>query len=130
MRDHDNELFVRDLLQKLHDLHRRLTVERAGRLVGQQNLRIVDQRTRNRNALHLSAGHLVWLLVQLVAQPDFFQRLHGALFPLGLAYARERQCKFHVLQYRLMRNQVIALKNKANRMVAVGIPVPRRKIPR
>ena len=91
VRDHDNELFVRDLLQKLHDLHRRFTVQRAGRLVGQQNLRIVDQRPRNRHALHLSAGHLVGLFMQLVTQTDLFQRLHGALSPLGLAHARKRQ---------------------------------------
>ena len=128
MRDHDNELFVRDLLQKLHDLHRRFTVQRAGRLIGQQNLRIVDQRPRNRHALHLSAGHLVGLFVQLVAQTDLFQRLHGALSPLGLAHARKRQRKLHVLQNRLVRDQVIALKDETDGMVAVGIPIPRGKV--
>ena len=128
MRDHDNELFVRDLLQKLHDLHRRFTVQRAGRLVGQQNLRIVDQRPRNRHALHLSAGHLVGLFMQLVTQTDLFQRLHGALSPLGLAHARKRQRKLHVLQNRLVRDQVIALKDETDGMVAVGIPVPRGKV--
>ena len=43
----------------------RLGVEVAGRLVGQQQRRVVDERARDRDALLLAAGELVGEVVQL-----------------------------------------------------------------
>ena len=63
-------MFFRDL----HHLHARLAVERAGRLVGEQNVRIVDERPRDGDALHLAAGHLVRLFVELVAKAHALKR--------------------------------------------------------
>ena len=70
MRDHDDEAVARDLLENFHDLHARLGVQRAGRLVRQQNVRVVDEGAGDGDALHLAAGHLVWPLVQLIAEAD------------------------------------------------------------
>ena len=113
-----------NLLEQLHDLHRGLRVQRAGRLVGQQDLRVVHQRPRDGHALHLAAGHLIRLLAQLVAQSDALQRAPGAGAAFAAGDARERQRQLHVLQDRLMRDQVIALEHEADGVVAVGIPVP------
>ena len=82
MRDHDDELVLGDLLEQLHYLHAGLGVKRAGRLVGKEDIGVVDERAGYGDALHLASGHLVRLLVQLVAQPDFFEHFHRSLAPL------------------------------------------------
>ena len=123
VRDHDDELFMRDLLQDVHDLDGGLRVERAGRLVGQQDLGVVDKGAGNGHALHLAAGHLVRALVELVAEADLLQRLRGASAPFGLADAGERQRQLDILQHGLVRDEVIALEDEADGMVAVGVPV-------
>ena len=103
VRDHDDELLVRDLLQDVHDLDGGLGVERAGRLVGQQDLGVVDKGAGNGHALHLATGHLVRALVELVAEADLLQRLRGAPAPFGLADAGERQRQLDILQHGLVR---------------------------
>ena len=123
VRDHDDELILCDLLQQIHDLHARLTVERAGRLVGEQDVGIVDDGARDGHALHLTAGHLVRRFVQLVAQADLFQRLDGACAPLLTRDAGERERELDVCQHALVRDEVVALKDKADGVVAVGVPV-------
>ena len=47
-----------ELLQQRHDLEAGARVERAGRLVGEDQQRVVDQRARDRHALLLAAGEL------------------------------------------------------------------------
>ena len=123
MRDHDDETVFGDLFQYLHHLHARLAVERAGRLIGEQNVRVVDKRSRDGDALHLAAGHLVRLFVELVAEAHALKRLDGALAALALAHARERERQLHVAQYRLVRNEVIALEDEADGVVAIAVPV-------
>ena len=75
MRDHDDQFILCDLLEQLHDLYAGFTVQRTGRLVCQQNIRIVDKRTGDDNALHLPAGHLIGLFMHVVANTNLFQ--HG-----------------------------------------------------
>ena len=123
VRDHDDELIFCNLLQQIHDLYARFAVERAGRLVGEQDVRVVDDGARDGHTLHLAAGHLVRRLVELVAQTDLFQRLDGARTPLLARDARERQRELHVCQYTLVRDEVVALKDEADGVVAVRVPV-------
>ena len=80
--DHDHQPVLCHLLEQLHDLDAGFAVQRAGGLVRQQDIRVVDQRTGNGNALHLAAGHLAGVLVQLIAQPHLLQRLGGAALAL------------------------------------------------
>src|SRR5439155_2503407 len=40
-----------DLAEQIHDLEREIRIQVTGRLVGEDNLRIVDQRSRNGDAL-------------------------------------------------------------------------------
>ena len=123
VRNHDHQPVAGDFLQKLHHLHAGFAVQRAGGFVSQQHVRVVDQRARNRHALHLPAGHLRRLLVKLVAQTHALQRFLGARPALGAGNARQRQRQLDVGQHRLMRNQVVALKHKADGVVAVRVPV-------
>lgn len=60
---------------------------------------------------------------QTSSQRSRFVRAFGALSALRFGYARERQRKLHVLKHRLMRDQIIALKDKAYGMVSVRIPI-------
>ena len=123
VRDHDDQPIARDLLQDLHDLHARFRIQRAGRLVRQQNLRIVDQRARDRHALHLAAGHLVRLFGQLIAEADAFERLFRAFAAFGFRYAGQRERQLHVGQRVLVRDQVVVLKHEPHGMVAVAVPI-------
>jgi hypothetical protein len=55
-------------LEKLHDLRAGLAVQRAGRFIGEQDLRIVDDCAGDRHALALAAGKLVRLEIHAVAE--------------------------------------------------------------
>ena len=123
MGDHDDQPVLGDLLQQLHDLHGGFGVQSAGGFVSQQDLGIVDQRPGDGHTLHLTAGHLIGLLVQLVAQAHLFQRFDGSAAALGFLDAGEGQGQFHVGQDTLVGDQVIALEHKADGVVAVGVPV-------
>ena len=123
MGNHDNQMILRHLLQKLHDLFAGVAVQSAGRLIREHNRRMVHQSARDRHPLHLPSGQLRGFLphlffqtntVKLLLRPDpaFFRRNAG-----------ENQGKLHIPEQGLMGNQIIALKNKANRVVAVRIPI-------
>ena len=128
MRDHDDELILGYLLEDIHDLHGGLGVERAGRLVGKQDIRIVHKRAGDGDALHLAAGHLVRLLVELIAETDLSERFGRSRLSLRRCDARERQRKLDIRKNGLMRDEVVGLKDKANGMVAVGIPIGVSKV--
>ncbi len=123
MRDHDDELVFGDLLEDLHDLHGGLGVQRAGGLVGKEDVRVVDQGAGNGHALHLAAGHLIGLLVELIGEADLLQRLRGAAAALRGGDARECQRELDVGEHALVRDEVIGLEDEADGVVAVGVPV-------
>ena len=123
MRDHDDEFFLGNLLEQVHNLYAGFGIQCAGRLVRQQNLRVVDKRTGNRHTLHLTAGHLVGLFVQLVAKPHLFKHLLRTGSALRFGNAGQRECQFDVGQHGLVRNEVVALEHKTDRVVAIAVPV-------
>ena len=121
--DHDHEAVLGHVLEQVHDLHGRVRIERAGRLVGQDDVRVVDQCAGDRHALHLAAGQLVRLFIDVFAESDLLQRLARTFATVGLADAGNRQREFDVRQNRLMRNQIVALEHEADGVVAVRIPI-------
>ena len=123
MRHHDHQPLPGDLPQDFHHLDAGFTVQRTGGLVRQQDFRIVHQRPGNRHPLHLSAAQLVGLLADLVRQPDLLQGFQRPAPPLFPADPAQGQRQLYVGQYRLVRNQVVALEHKSDRVVPVGIPV-------
>ena len=56
-------LFARQPLQQFQDYTAGRRVQIAGRLIGQQDPRRMDQRPRDRHALHLPTGKLVRIAV-------------------------------------------------------------------
>ena len=123
VRDHDDQAVVGNFGQQIHNLHAGFGVQRAGGFVGQQDFRVVDKRTGNGHALHLTTGKLARLLVDVVAQAHAAQRLNGTLATLAARNARQRQRQLNVLQNSLVRNKVICLEHEADAVVAVRIPV-------
>ncbi len=130
VRDHNNEFFLGNLADKVHDLHARGGVERARRLVGKQNFRFVHERTRDCHALALSAGELVRALVVLTRKPHAVERFFSPLGAFRFAHARDRQREFDVAQHGLVRDKIVTLKNKADAVVAVNVPVAVAELPR
>ena len=121
---HNDQPVSRHFPQQIHYLYACIAVQGAGRLICQQNVRIINQGTGNRHSLHLSAGHLIRLLVYLIAKPYFIESLFCPSAALGLSDSRYGQGQLYIGQHRLMRNQIITLKYKTNSMVPVRIPVP------
>src|SRR4029077_17327650 len=71
VRDHDDrDAALVELLENGHDLDAGSTVEIAGRFICQQDLRIIDQRARNCDALLLTAGKLTRKMVLTTCEPD------------------------------------------------------------
>ena len=124
MRHHDHKMVLRDLLQDFHHLHTGIAVQRAGRLVRQNDVRVIDQRPRDGHPLHLPAGELIRLFIHMLFKTDLPQRLLGPPFSLPSGDAGDRQRKLHVGPHALMHDQIVALEHEADGVVAVGVPVP------
>ena len=76
--EHRNAARARDVGQQLHDLDRRLRIERRRRLVGEQQLRLLHHRARDADALALAAGQRVGALMREAGEPDDVEQLEGA----------------------------------------------------
>ena len=121
--DHDDQAVFGHFFEQVHDLDGSLGVQRAGGLVGQKDLGVVDQGAGYGHALHLAAGHLVGALVGLLPQTYLFQGVQRHLLAPVRGNTANGQRQLDVLQDRLMGNQVVGLKDEADRVVAVGVPV-------
>ena len=110
-------------IQALKDAHHfdaRSRVEVAGRLVGENQRRLIDQRARNRDALLLPARQLIRMMVRALAEAHRFQRGHGARVPLGRFHrlVRVEQRQLDVIERRGARQQVEPLKHEPDLVVA------------
>ena len=91
-----------------------MLIERAGRLIGQEQVGLRHHGARDGHALLLPAGKLVGIVVQLIAQAYQFQHLPGALRALCAAYARVHQGQLHVFLRRHAGQKLKLLKDKAD----------------
>ena len=87
VRDQDDGRLPRhpELLHDRPQLLARELVERAERLVEQQELRIVHQRAAERGALQHAAGELPGIFVAEAREPDLRQQRVGAVAEFGVA---------------------------------------------
>lgn len=73
--------------------------------------------------MHLATGKLAGLFVGMFRQTDTLELGHGPCSALLARNARERKRELDIRKHRLMRNEVVALEDEADVMVAVGIPI-------
>ena len=91
-----------------------LAVERAGRLVGEQDLRIVDERAGNGDALLLAARELARVVVEAVAEIDLLEAPAGHRLGVRGLRTGVEQRQHHLLQGRGARQQVELLEDEAD----------------
>src|SRR5215213_11408365 len=91
----------------------RLRVERAERLVHEQNFRIDRQRTRDADALLHPAGELVRPTIERVAQAHKLEIARGGLAQLGAPHAFHLEAEHYVLHGGQPRQQLGKLKHHA-----------------
>ena len=115
MRDHQHGDAVVHVQapQQLHDLAAALGVQVAGGLVGQQHGGLGDDGAGNGHALLLPARQFGRCVVFPARQADRCQRLAGGRAACAGRFAAVQQGQLHVLLRRGARQQVEALKHKA-----------------
>ena len=79
--DHGRAELALKVHQQVEDDPAGMGVEVAGRLVGQHQLRAMDDRPRQRHALLLAAGQLVGIAVRLVGDPEPIEQPIDLLAP-------------------------------------------------
>ena len=62
-------------------------------------------------------------IAELIAEPHALKHRFGSAAAFGTVDARYRERKLNVCKHRLMRDEIVTLKNKADRMIAVCVPV-------
>lgn len=121
MRDHDDghALFAVELGEQLHHFLGSLGIERARRLVRQEDLGIGDQGAGDGHALLLSAGHLVGIVLRPGGEAELVEILHRQFVALVAAHTLVEERKFDVLHRGLESDQVEGLEDEADHPVAV-----------
>ena len=121
--DHDDKAFFGNFLQQVHDLNTGVGIERAGRLIGKQNFWVIDKSAGDGDTLHLTAGHLARPLVDLFSKTDLIKCRDCFFAPHLFGNTGNGKRQLYVCKDGLVRDQVVALEDKADRVVPVGIPV-------
>src|SRR5688500_12032057 len=101
-----------------HDLARRLAVEVARRLIGQQYLRLADERSRDRHALPLATGKLIGFVQRPRFEADARECRVCSLAPNGGREATRDQWLRDVVGKGGSRHQIVALEDEADLAVA------------
>ena len=104
---------------------RRLGIEVAGRLVGQQQRRVVDERARHRDALLLAAGELVGKVVQLEREAGQAQDVRHLVADLAARAAGDLERVGDVVVDRPVRQQLEVLEDHADVAPVVRDPLAR-----
>ena len=88
-----------------------LQVERSQRLVEQQDLRLVDERARQRHPLPLPAGQLTRPPAAIAGKLDELERLFGLAVALRLRHALHHQPIGDIVENVEMREERVILKH-------------------
>src|SRR5262245_27648475 len=113
MRNENNCVSVLiEIFEKRHDFVTRFRIEITGGLIGEDNGWIVYQSPGDRDALALTAGKLVRLMVQPIAEPHLAQHVGGAVTACFLIDAGVNERKLHIPQAVSARKKVKRLENK------------------
>src|SRR5882757_1147630 len=95
--DHDRYAYIVETLEQLYDLERQVGVEIAGGLIGDEELRLADDRARDSHALLFPGRELERPVLFLTEQPDLIERRAHALVDFTLRNTRNDQGQRHVV---------------------------------
>jgi hypothetical protein len=116
---HDGDaLAVERIAEQRHDFLAGVAVEVAGRLVGEDQARLVDQRPGDRDALLLAAGNAVGQRFGILAEADLVEHDARARLPRCLVHAGIDQRQGDIVLQAHARQQVEALEDEADGAVA------------
>ena len=103
-----------DLAQPAHHLAADARVEVRRGLVGEHEIGVVRERTRDRDALVLAAGQLLGEEVEPVAEPELPQQALGPLPRLLAPHTHDVEAHLDVLARRQRGHQVEVLEDEAD----------------
>jgi hypothetical protein len=106
--------------KRTHDLNRQIGIEVPGRLIGEEQLRIVDDRARDGDALLLASGQNRRRHVKAVVQTHPLESKVGAPFLLTSGDAGDVEDVRDVVERRLATDQLEVLKDDADRPPQLG----------
>src|SRR6195952_1026956 len=112
-----------DPVEQLHDADAGVGIEVAGGLVGDQDLRPVHERARDRHTLLLAAGKLVRHPLALAAEPDELEGLWHDLVDVRPRLADHLERERDVLRHGLVGQQPEVLEDGAD-LAAQGRDLP------
>ena len=100
------------LAEQIHDFEREIGIEIARRLVGQHELRFVDERAGDRDALLLAAGQFFRKRVLPMLEPDPLQRLERLALLQDRRHPEHAHDERDVLKDRHPRDEAEVLKDE------------------
>jgi hypothetical protein len=103
-----------DATEDIHDLDGGLGVEVPGRLIGEDEGGVIDQRPGNSDALALTTGELVGLMMAAIGEIHLFQYVHGSFDALFCGYAGIDEGKGDILDGGEPGQQVELLEDEAD----------------
>jgi len=106
--------------QRVQHLVRADAIEVGGRLVGQDDLRPVDDGARDRDTLLFAAGQAHRLRRRFVEHTDLVERGAGALFRLAVGGAADDLRQHHIGQDAAVEQQALLLENQAEFAAQIG----------
>ena len=110
---HDGVAAPMQLCQQRHHLGAAFTVERSGRLVGEDHAAAVHQRAGDGHALLLSAGKLAWAMGETIGEAKGGQKLLRTAPPFRCRGAGVHRRDFDVFDRSRGSDQVVALENES-----------------
>ena len=113
--DHNNSITgLMNAMKFLHNSFGTLGIEAAGRLVGKNDFRISDQGASNGDALLLTTGELVRVIIFFSLEIEIFQSFGSLNDGFGMTDAGVNKRKSDILKNGESRDEVIFLENNAN----------------
>src|SRR6516165_9897516 len=121
MGDHDDGTTVAvKVLEQGHDLLAGPAIERTGRLIGQDESRVIHHRTRNDDALLLASGELIRPVMAAVGEADTVERPFGSASSFVTTSARVNKRQFDIFQRAGPRQKRRNLKNETDILAPDG----------
>ena len=118
--DQGEAAFGTHFVEEIEERLRRVRIETAGRLIGEEDSRTVDERAGERNALLLAGRELRRTVEGPIAQADPLEEWTRARLAGRFGPAREDLRERHILDRREVRQESERLEHEADRFAPVS----------